>query len=66
MFHPITTEIKSIKVYAKNFFDSLIESEINYIVIYPNNDLGSEEILGEIENLRKLERFKIFPSLRFE
>ncbi|MDA7502986.1 UDP-N-acetylglucosamine 2-epimerase [bacterium] len=66
MFHPITTEIKSIKVYARNFFDSLIESEINYIVIYPNNDLGSEEILGEIEKLKKLERFKIFPSLRFE
>jgi len=41
MFHPITTEYSSIKIYAKNFVDALIESKINYIVIYPNNDKGA-------------------------
>ena len=66
MFHPITTEYKSIKSYAKNFVNALIESHINYILIYPNNDLGSKEILEELEGLKLLDRIKIFPSLRFE
>jgi UDP-N-acetylglucosamine 2-epimerase (hydrolysing) len=66
MFHPITTEYENIKTYAKNFVDALINSEINYILIYPNNDLGSKEILQEFERLKGLDRIKIFPSLRFE
>jgi len=66
MFHPITTEYSSIKIYAKNFVDALIESKINYIVIYPNNDKGAKEVLGEIERLKNIDRFNIFPSLRFE
>jgi UDP-N-acetylglucosamine 2-epimerase (hydrolysing) len=66
MFHPITTEYKKIKSYAKNFVDSLVESDTNYILIYPNNDLGSKEILEEMERLASSDRIKIFPSLRFE
>lgn len=66
MFHPITTEYKNIKKYAKNFVDALIKSKINYILIYPNNDLGSKEVLQEFERLKLLDRIKIFPSLRFE
>jgi UDP-N-acetylglucosamine 2-epimerase (hydrolysing) len=66
MFHPITTEYKDIKIYAKNFSKALIESDTNYILIYPNNDLGSKEILEEIEKLKTSDRIKIFPSLRFE
>ena len=41
MFHPITTEYDNIKKYSKNFVDALINSNLNYILIYPNNDLGS-------------------------
>lgn len=66
MFHPITTEYDNIKEHAKHFVDALIESESNYIVIYPNNDLGSKEILYEFDRLKGLERIKIYPSLRFE
>lgn len=66
MFHPITTEFNKIKTYAKNFVDALIKSEQNYILIYPNNDLGSKEILEEIKRLETYEKIKIFPSLRFE
>ena len=66
MFHPITTEYKNIRAYAKNFVDALIKSDINYILIYPNNDLGSKEVLQEFERLKLLDRIKIFPSLRFE
>ncbi|EAJ7242399.1 UDP-N-acetylglucosamine 2-epimerase (hydrolyzing), partial [Campylobacter coli] len=48
------------------FVNALIKSEKNYIVIYPNNDLGFELILQNYERLKNNERFKIFPSLRFE
>lgn len=66
MFHPITTEYKSIRKYAKNFVNALIESDANYILIYPNNDLGSEEILEEFDILKRHNKIKVFPSLRFE
>jgi UDP-N-acetylglucosamine 2-epimerase (hydrolysing) len=66
MFHPVTTEYNKIKIYAKNFVDALIKSDKNYILIFPNNDLGSQEILEEIKRLEPLDKIKIFPSLRFE
>ncbi len=66
MFHPVTTEVDSIAEHSKNFVDALLESGKNYIVIYPNNDLGSDEILKEYKRLQSNERFRIFPSLRFE
>lgn len=66
MFHPVTTEYNNIQKYAKNFVDALLESNQKYIVIYPNNDLGSIEILNEYKRLEKSKNIKIFPSLRFE
>jgi len=66
MYHPVTTEYKNIKGQSKVFVDVLLESKENYIVIYPNNDLGTQEILQEYKRLETHSRFKIFPSLRFE
>lgn len=66
MYHPVTTEYESIKDYIKNFVDALIKSEKNYVLIYPNNDLGTQEILEEYKRLEDKERFKTYPSLRFE
>lgn len=66
MYHPVTTEYDSIGVNIKNVVDAVIASGRNYIVIYPNNDLGSEIILNEYRRLFNNDRFKIFPSLRFE
>lgn len=66
MFHPITTEYNNIKEYAENFVEALVKSQDNYILIYPNNDLGSKEILEEIKKVENLDKIKIFPSLRFE
>ena len=39
---------------------------MNYIIIFPNNDLGSEIILKEIYKLKSNDKFRIFPSIRFE
>ena len=66
MFHPITTEYQDIKSIIKNFVDAIIASNLNYILIFPNNDLGTEEILEEFKRLNDNSKFRIFPSLRFE
>jgi UDP-N-acetylglucosamine 2-epimerase (hydrolysing) len=66
MYHPVTTEHTNIKKYSKIFVDTLLASSENYIVIFPNNDLGTEEILEAYKKLENHPRFKLFPSLRFE
>lgn len=66
MYHPVTTEYDDIRRQVKSFVDAMIESNLNYIVIYPNNDLGSNEILEEYKRLDGLKKFKVYPSVRFE
>lgn len=66
MYHPVTTENMVLRKKIKNIVSALIESVKNYVVIYPNNDLGSELIMEEYERFTGNEHFKIFPSVRFE
>ena len=66
MYHPVTTEIEKTKTYADDYINALIESEHNYIVIYPNNDLGSNHIIDSLNKNKDNQKLKIFPSLRFE
>ncbi|WP_416448166.1 UDP-N-acetylglucosamine 2-epimerase [Leeuwenhoekiella sp. A2] len=66
LFHPVTTEAEFIKQYADALAKALLEDNTNYVVIYPNNDLGSTAILDSFNNFKGDRRFKIFPSLRFE
>jgi UDP-N-acetylglucosamine 2-epimerase (hydrolysing) len=66
MFHPVTTEASHMKQYANQFVAALLEDRRNYVVIFPNNDNGSQHILDAYEKLRGNGRFKVFPSLRFE
>lgn len=65
-YHPVTTELSSIKKNIETVVDSLIESNLNYIVIYPNNDRGSDLIVEEILRLKGLPRFRLITSMRFE
>ncbi|POY41213.1 UDP-N-acetylglucosamine 2-epimerase (hydrolyzing) [Flavobacterium alvei] len=66
MFHPVTTEVKQMQQYAENFVKSLVADSHNYVVIFPNNDLGSQFIIDEYQKMKDNPRFRIFPSLRFE
>ncbi|ESU25956.1 neuC protein [Flavobacterium limnosediminis JC2902] len=66
MFHPVTTEARFMQQYADNFVEALLEDNHNYVVIFPNNDLGSTAILKAYEKLKGNSRFRVFPSLRFE
>ena len=65
IFHPITTDIKNLKFYINNFIKALKLSKENIILIYPNNDLGSDIILKEYKKIKN-KNILIFPSLRFE
>ena len=66
MFHPVTTEIENIGRYSKSLISSLIDSNYNYIIIYPNNDLGSQKIIENYSVIKQNKKFKIYPSIRLE
>lgn len=66
MYHPVTTELENLPRNIKQVVDALIDSNRNYVVIYPNNDHGSEIIIKELSRLENNSRFRIFPSIRFE
>ena len=66
MFHPVTTEVNEMKEYTDNFVNALLEDYRNYIIIYPNNDLGSKYIIESYQEFKMNSRFRVFPSLRFE
>lgn len=66
MFHPVTTEVDSLPHHVEELFTALIDSGKNYVVVYPNNDHGSQVILDGINRLSGHSNFRVFPSLRFE
>ena len=66
MYHPVTTEIQKLTSNVKNLVDAVIESNKNYIVIYPNNDSGSDIILNEYRRFENNKNIRVFPSMRFE
>ncbi|RZJ29332.1 MAG: UDP-N-acetylglucosamine 2-epimerase (hydrolyzing) [Flavobacterium sp.] len=66
MFHPVTTESRDMEQYANEFVAALEKDSHSYVVIFPNNDLGSRHIIEAYERLKGNPRFRIFPSLRFE
>jgi UDP-N-acetylglucosamine 2-epimerase (hydrolysing) len=65
IFHPITTDVNNLKLYVRNFISALKISKDNIILIYPNNDLGSDIIIKEYKKIKN-KNILIFPSLRFE
>lgn len=66
MYHPVTTEYINIGEKIQNVVSALIQSERNYIVVLPNNDLGTEIIQNEFKRFNDSKNFVVFPSIRFE
>ncbi|MBU1004085.1 MAG: UDP-N-acetylglucosamine 2-epimerase (hydrolyzing) [Proteobacteria bacterium] len=64
LLHPVTTRPEGTKGMARAMVDAMLSAEDNFVVIYPNNDQGSDAILEEYERLKVQERFVIYPSLR--
>jgi len=66
VLHSVTTDIVNFKNYTKIFVKSLLNSNKNFVVIYPNNDYGSDIIFREYQNLKKHKNIRILPSMNFE
>lgn len=66
IYHPVISEINLLKNKIKVLVDSIIESGKNYVVIYPNNDMGSDIILKEYKRFIGNDKIIMYPSIRFE
>ena len=66
IYHPVTTELDKLNNNIINVVSALIQSNKNYIVLYPSNDIGSDIILKEFERIKNKPNFRILPSMRFE
>lgn len=66
LYHPVTTKLDSLSQNVEELIDAIVESKKNYIVVYPNNDEGSDIVINQYNNLNNKENFKLFPSIRFE
>lgn len=66
IFHPVTTEIKQLGSNISTLVTAVVRSEMNYIVINPNNDEGYKIILNEYKRFENNNKIKCFPSIRFE
>lgn len=66
LFHPVTTEQEKIKNQIGKLLTAVLDSTVKFVVIYPNNDMGCEDIFNAYKVLENNPRFRIFPSLRFE
>lgn len=66
LFHPVTTEVDFILEQIEIIIKACKNTKKNFVVIYPNNDLGSHYIIDAYNELVSDNHFKIFPSIRFE
>lgn len=70
IYHPVTTENDSLEAKIDSVLEALDLSGLNFVVIYPNNDLGSDTIIHKIEKLNEHPNehpnFKTFNSIKFE
>jgi UDP-N-acetylglucosamine 2-epimerase (hydrolysing) len=66
LYHPVTTELLKLNDNVRTLVSAVENSGRNYVVIYPNNEEGSDVILGEYERFGHNDRIRMFPSIRFE
>jgi UDP-N-acetylglucosamine 2-epimerase (hydrolysing) len=66
IYHPVTTELQLLHENITAVTAALEASPLNFLVIYPNNDPGSDVILETLNRLHDNPRFRLLPSMRFE
>ena len=66
IFHPVTTELDTMREQCDAVVSAAVQSALPFIVIFPNNDTGCEIILECYGRFSAHDRFKVFPSIRFE
>ena len=63
VFHPVHLEKELAGKQMHEIIDAIRELGMQTVIIYPNNDAGSQDIVEEIERCRGLPFMKIFPNL---
>ena len=66
LFHPVVTEVKNLQSQVKEIIQACKVSDKQYVVIYPNNDTGSQTILDAYKELDTCTDFTMFKSIGFE
>ncbi len=66
ILHPFNEKLDRLKREINIFFEAIKKSQKNYVVIYPNNDQGSDLIINKIKELGTNKQFKLIASMRFE
>ena len=54
IFHPVTTELEMLEENIDEYIEALVESRNKFVMIYPNNDLGSNIIIKCLKKLKKI------------
>lgn len=66
LFHPVHLEIKTTGNQMNEILKSLVELKIQSVIIYPNNDKGSKQIISKIQKIKSKPNFKIFKNIPHE
>jgi UDP-N-acetylglucosamine 2-epimerase (hydrolysing) len=66
VYHPVTTNLHNLLTNIRVVLDAVLRSGCNYIITYPNNDIGADIIIEEYKQLNNNQNIRIFPSVRFE
>ena len=64
--HPVVSEVDRLDHDMDEILGAVCASGKNFVVIYPNNDTGSNIILKKYEALKENPAFCFYPSLPFE
>jgi UDP-N-acetylglucosamine 2-epimerase (hydrolysing) len=66
LYHPVTTELDAMRENAVRVVRALEQTGMDFVVIFPNNDSGSEAIIKELKRLQGNPHFRILSSMRFQ
>ena len=66
LWHPVTSKIYRLKKDTNKLINFVNRYNQNFVVIYSNNDPGTEIIIDGYKKLLKTDKNKIFRSIRFE
>ncbi len=65
LWHSVTSKLDSLKKHTEKIVDYINLSEKNFIIIYPNNDPGSNIIINCYKKINR-KKNKILKNMRFE
>ncbi len=66
IYHPVVTEVESLEEHMREIDAALLESGRDYVIIYPNNDMGSHIIMKHLSDIKSKISAVFYRSIQFE